>query len=179
LVEASRCPHGGAIVDVGAGASHLVDALLDQGFGDLTVLDIAEAALEAVRGRLGQDSGVEFIACDLLEWKPARRFDLWHDRAVFHFLDGAQRARYHQLVLEALEPGGCVIIGTFALDGPETCSGLPVTRSNAEDLEQFLGEDFELLVKRRELHTTPWDTPQPFSWVLARRRGPARPSRLS
>lgn len=176
LIEATGCPRDGAIVDVGAGASRLVDALLDLGYTDLTVLDIAESALDAVRERLGEESPVELVACDLLDWEPTRRFDLWHDRAVFHFLDADQRASYHELVLETLIPGSWIIIGTFALDGPETCSGLPVTRSSTTDLIEFLGDAFEPLVERHELHTTPWGTTQPFSWLLAQRRQEERPN---
>ena len=109
------------------------------------------------------------VRADLLEWEPDRRYELWHDRAVFHFLvEERDRDRYIATLSDALAPGGHVIVATFADDGPEMCSGLPVRRYPAEDLAAALGEDFELVETRREVHVTPRGTQQPFTWVAAR-----------
>ena len=109
------------------------------------------------------------VRADLLEWEPDRAFGLWHDRAVLHFLvDESERDRYLRTLRRAVAPGGGVIVGTFAADGPETCSGLPVRRYAPEELVETLGEDFEPLVSRREEHVTPRGTVQPFSWVAGR-----------
>ena len=111
------------------------------------------------------------VQADLLEWKPDRRYDLWHDRAVFHFLvEEHDRHHYLARLTDALVPGGCVIIATFADDGPEMCSGLPVRRYAAEDLTAALGEGFELVETRREVHVTPRGASQPFTWVAGRLR---------
>jgi trans-aconitate methyltransferase len=157
------------IIDIGGGASVLVDRLLAKRFTDLTVLDISEAVLEATRQRVGDDARVTWIAADLLSWEPTRSYDLWHDRAVFHFLSGAEVERYREVLLQALAPSGSVIIGTFAPDGPEWCSGLPVTRYSAEELAAVLESQFEVVEHRREVHATPAGTVQPFTWIAARR----------
>jgi len=112
---------------------------------------------------------VRCVRADLLEWEPDRRYELWHDRAVFHFLvDEHDRDRYRATLADALAPGGRVIVATFADDGPEMCSGLPVRRYTAEDLVAALGEGFELVETRREVHLTPRGASQPFTWVAAR-----------
>ena len=109
------------------------------------------------------------VRADLLEWEPDRRYELWHDRAVFHFLvDERDRDRYSATQSNALAPDGHVIVATFADDGPEMCSGLPVRRYAAEDLAAALGTGFELVETRREVHVTPRGTQQPFTWVAAR-----------
>ena len=109
------------------------------------------------------------VRADILEWDPDRRFGLWHDRAVFHFLvTDADRARYLGTLRRALAPGGALIVGTFAADGPETCSGLPVQRYSAEELSASLGESFEPLESRREEHITPRGAVQAFTWVAGR-----------
>jgi trans-aconitate methyltransferase len=114
---------------------------------------------------------VRCVEADILEWEPDRRYDLWHDRAVFHFLvDEHDRDHYLATLTDALAPGGRVIIATFADDGPETCSGLPVQRYTAEDLATALGASFELVETRREVHVTPRGASQPFTWVAARKR---------
>jgi trans-aconitate methyltransferase len=159
------------VIDVGGGASVLVDALLRRGFADLTVLDISEAALRASRQRVGAGAPVEWIARDLLTWEPTRCYDLWHDRAVFHFLSGDEVTDYRDLLHRAVAPGGCVVMATFAPDGPEWCSGLPVTRYDADQLDETLGDKFTLVDHRREVYTTPGDATQPFTWIAARRTG--------
>jgi hypothetical protein len=160
-----------SLVDVGAGASTFVDALLDRGWGDITLVDIAEPALEATRLRLGDRAAkVSWEVIDVRYWRPGRAFDIWHDRAVFHFLTGAgERALYKRALLEGTQAGGHVIIATFALDGPEMCSGLPVQRYDADSLAAELGEKFELTDAWNETHVTPWGAEQRFQWGVFRR----------
>jgi trans-aconitate methyltransferase len=160
-----------AIIDIGGGASRLVDALLARGHGDLTVLDLSAAALKAAAARLGGLAGkVEWIAADVTTWTPPRQYDVWHDRAAFHFLmDEADRAAYTSRLEQALRPGGHAIIATFAPDGPEKCSGLPVQRHDAESLGRALGAAFALVHTERHIHTTPWGSEQRFQFSLFRR----------
>jgi len=158
-----------AVIDLGGGASVLVDALLQKAFADLTILDISEAALQASRQRVGADEPVEWIAHDLLTWEPTRRYDLWHDRAVLHFLSGDEVGVYRDLLHRAVAPRGYVVMATFAPDGPEWCSGLPVTRYSSDQLIETLGSDFMLVDQRREVHTTPSGATQSFTWIAAQR----------
>ncbi|HEX4299909.1 MAG TPA: class I SAM-dependent methyltransferase [Gammaproteobacteria bacterium] len=160
------------IVDVGAGASRFVDRLLAEGYSDLTVLDIAEAALQKSRARLGSAADrVNWIAADVTCWQPAKRYRLWHDRAVFHFLtEAADRAAYRKTLGSALMPQGIAIIASFALDGPERCSGLPVQRYSPESLAAELGEDFRLLEQKSEAHITPAGKLQLFQYSVFRRK---------
>lgn len=162
---------GSAIIDVGGGASRLVDALLDEGFA-VTVLDLSAKALATSRARLGSRADkVHWIAADVTLWKPAETFDLWHDRAAFHFLtDAGARAAYAACVRGAVRPGGHVIIATFALDGPERCSGLPVLRHDAASIGAVLGDDFVLAETRRHDHLTPSGAVQKFQFSGFRRR---------
>ena len=157
------------IIDVGGGASNLVDSLVHRGFTDITVIDVSESALRTSRERLGADGSVEWIAHDLLTWAPTRHYDLWHDRAVFHFLSADEVVVYRDLLHRAIAPRGFVVMATFALDGPEWCSGLPVTRYDADRLLEALGDDFTLVDQRQEIHTTPTGAIQPFTWIAARR----------
>lgn len=154
------------IVDVGGGASTLVDALLDRGFRNLTVLDIAEAALDRARVRLGERAAaVSWVAADVTVWRPSVPFDLWHDRAVFHFLTGDEERRAWRATLSAaLRPGGQVILATFAPDGPERCSGLPVRRWSAGELEAAFAPQFTLAESLAEDHVTPAGKVQRFTW---------------
>jgi rhodanese-related sulfurtransferase len=157
------------VIDVGGGASLLVDALLARGYVDLTVLDISSTALEIARQRVGEAARVRWICADIMSWQPERQYALWHDRAVFHFLtDLAEQTRYLDTVSRALDPGGAVIMATFAADGPERCSGLPVARYDAGELERRL-DGFTLVASRREEHITPTGAVQPFTWIAARR----------
>lgn len=160
-----------SLVDVGGGASTLVDALLDRGWRDVTVADIAEPALAASRERLGDRAGqVRWEVADIRDWKPGRTFDIWHDRAVFHFLtDAESRAGYKRALGDGTRPGSRVIIATFALDGPEKCSGLTVERYDSAALAAELGRDFTPMADWRETHVTPWGTEQEFQWCLFRR----------
>lgn len=147
-----------SFIDIGGGASTLVDALLHRGWRDVTVLDIAASALEAAKRRLGDDAAkVRWEDADITDWQPSRRYDVWHDRAVFHFLtEPEQREAYRRALSNGVAAGGLVIMATFALDGPERCSGLPVRRYDAEMLAKELGPSLELLDSWREDHTTPW-----------------------
>jgi len=163
-VEASA-----AVVDVGGGASSLVDQLVAAGFADVTVLDVSEVALDVGRRRLGDRPGVSWLHQDVLVWQPDRRFGLWHDRAVFHFLtEEADRVRYLSTLAAAVGPNAGIVLATFAPDGPEYCSGLPVVRYSAEALAAVLGNRFTVVASRREVHTTPGGVAQPFTWVAAR-----------
>lgn len=155
-----------SIVDVGGGASAFAATLTERGHTDLTVVDISAAASAAAAG--SSHDGVCRLDQDILSWEPPRRYDLWHDRAVFHFLtDPDDRARYRQVLHAGMHPGSYVIVATFAPEGPDTCSGLPVCRYCPEDLVAVLGDDLELIAARQERHTTPAMTTQAFTWVLA------------
>jgi 2-polyprenyl-3-methyl-5-hydroxy-6-metoxy-1,4-benzoquinol methylase len=162
-----------SLIDVGGGASNLVDALLEQGWQDITVLDIAVPALEAAKARLGALADkVQWEVADVTDWRPARQFDVWHDRAVFHFLtEPEQRAAYRRALLAGLAPGGVVIMATFALDGPDRCSGLPVQRYDAASLAEEMGDRFQLIDGWREEHVTPWGAKQSFNWCAFHRVG--------
>lgn len=155
-----------AIIDIGGGASRLVDVLLAKGFEDVTVLDLSADALNVARKRLGQaGSKAKWIVADVTQWQPPVTYDLWHDRAALHFLNNEQQQRaYTERLRHGLRIGGHAIIGTFALDGPEKCSGLPVTRHSAESLSSLLGTGFTLLDTRRHEHTTPWGAVQKFQF---------------
>lgn len=162
-----------ALVDVGGGASTLVDDLLGRGFRDVTVLDVSGAALQAARARLGlRAARVQWVEADIADWRPARRYAVWHDRAVFHFMTTpVQRAAYVATLRAGTAPGALVIMGTFALDGPARCSGLPVERYSAETLSAVLGDDFVLVDRAEESHRTPSGAEQRFSWSALRRAG--------
>lgn len=174
LVAESGVPSTAAVVDVGAGASTFVDGLLDRGFSDVTLLDLASPALEATRARLGaRAAAITTVVGDVTAWSPPKSYGLWHDRAVFHFLvDPAQRAAYREVLGKALAPGGTAIVATFAADGPEKCSGLPVQRYSIEALAEELSPVLELVSSRAQVHTTPWGSSQSFVYGLFRRRLP-------
>jgi SAM-dependent methyltransferase len=154
------------VLDVGGGTSRLVDTLLDRGFTALTILDISAAALEKSKLRLGvRASQVCWIAADITQWEPDRAYSAWHDRAVFHFLTSEkQRFAYRSALEKALIPGGILVIGTFALDGPERCSGLPVQRYSPESLAAELGQTFSLTTVRTVDHVTPAGKVQRFQF---------------
>lgn len=159
----------GPVVDVGGGASALAGRLVDDGFSDVTVLDISELALEESRERLQGRPGITLMPQDILAWRPERSYALWHDRAVFHFLtEERERATYLATLSQALAPGGGLVMATFAEDGPSYCSGLPVARYSSETLSQLLGDAFTFVATRREVHTTPAGVTQPFTWIAGR-----------
>jgi 2-polyprenyl-3-methyl-5-hydroxy-6-metoxy-1,4-benzoquinol methylase len=160
------------IIDVGGGASTLVDHLLDDGFQQITVLDISAAALEVAQQRLGQRAkSVTWLEADITQATlPTHEYDIWHDRAVFHFLTEQQdRQRYVNAVRKAVKPGGHVIVATFASDGPERCSGLEVVRYDSQSLHNEFGSDFELLDSAREEHQTPFGAEQKFIYCYCRK----------
>ncbi len=171
-LDRSGAGPGMALVDIGAGASTLADALLDRGWNDLTLVDISEPALEATRLRLGPKAGkVHWEIADICEWRPGRAFDVWHDRAVFHFLtEAGDRAGYKRALAGGTRPGSRVIVATFASDGPESCSGLPVRRYDAARLAAEFGDAFEPVADWRQTHVTPWGSEQRFQWCLFTRR---------
>ena len=171
LIGGSGLGVSARVVDVGGGASRLVDLLLADGWSALTVLDIAPEALAMARRRLGTVADrVQWLATDVLRWTPPRTFDLWHDRAVFHFLvDPADRAAYAKVMAAAVRPGGYAVIGTFAADGPERCSGLPVRRYDAAGLAAEFAMDFKPDATMSEEHRTPGGAIQRFQFVRLRR----------
>jgi SAM-dependent methyltransferase len=170
LLDALGVTIDSSLVDVGGGASNLADHLLALGHRDVSVLDLSAVALEEARARVGDADGVSWIVQDLLTWEPNRTWDVWHDRAVLHFLlDDADRDRYARTMRAAVRPGGAVVIGSFAEDGPTECSALPVRRHNADDLRALVGTA-EIIEQRREVHETPSGAQQPFNWIAARLR---------
>jgi SAM-dependent methyltransferase len=170
FIERTGTPPSAAVVDIGAGTSTLVDRLLDYGFTKVSVLDISERALTEVRRRLGERAArVTFIQHDVLTWQPDRRYDIWHDRAVFHFLtDSADQGSYVQLAGDTVSTRGWLLLATFALDGPTRCSGLPVSRYSAEEIGKTFSPAFGLVESQRELHLPPKGVAQPFTWVRLR-----------
>lgn len=164
---------GQSLIDIGGGASTLVAELARAGWHDLAVLDISAPALDLARTAMGADAGgVEWIVADITDWQPARAWDIWHDRAVFHFLtDEASRDAYRAALARGLRPGGLLLMATFAPDGPERCSGLPVQRYGAAELLAALGTGFTLLDSWREVHPTPGGQEQIFNWCALRKTG--------
>ena len=172
LIEKFAARRDDAIIDVGGGASRLVDALLAHGFSAITVLDLSEAALQSAKARLGEPgAAVQWIAADATAWQPPRPFDIWHDRAAFHFLvDARDRAGYVERLHAGVRPGGHAIIATFAPDGPEKCSGLQVARYDPESLSRTIGGAFDLVDHQLHRHVTPWGAAQSFQFSVLRRR---------
>lgn len=171
LVRACGLAPDGPIVDVGAGASRLVDGLLAAGHSDVTLLDLSAEALAVTRARLGDEPRVREVVADVTTWSPTRRYALWHDRAVFHFLVlPEQRSGYVRALGAALAPKAHAVIATFALDGPERCSDLPVQRYSAELLAAELAPMLDLVESRHIIHTTPWGSTQSFVFGRFQRR---------
>ena len=163
-----------AILDVGGGASTLVDDLLERGFHDVTVVDLSEHAILQAKERLGPSGErVRWIVGDVTEVElPEHRFDFWHDRAVFHFLtDEKTRTKYVAQVRRALKPNGHIVVATFGPEGPEKCSGLPVVRYTAEGIHDQFGGEFRHAGSDREVHSTPWGTEQEFVYCYCRMPG--------
>ncbi len=159
------------VIDIGGGISRLASALVAMGFRDVAVLDISRVALDAARNGLGQaGEKVTWIAADIIFWTPDRLYDLWHDRAVFHFLvDETERAAYLANLEKGVKIGGHAIIATFAPDGPEKCSGLPVARYSPADLARLVEGNFVFVAHRNLSHQTPWGASQAFQFSLFRR----------
>lgn len=172
LIRDSKVPLTSSIIDVGGGASVLVDDLLSIGYENLTVLDLSGAAIATAKARLGKKADrVIWLEANILEAVlPAQTYDVWHDRAVFHFLTDAQdRNAYVDKVLHAVKPGGLVIVATFAEDGPTECSGLPVMRYSANELHSEFGEPFIFLGHEKESHHTPGGKEQKFVYCFCRK----------
>ena len=171
LIAKARATTASAVIDVGGGASRLVDALIEKGFRTVTVLDLSEAALAAAKARIGRRADqVQWIVADVTVWEPQEAaYDVWHDRAAFHFLtEERDRTAYVARLTKAMKPGGHAIIGTFAPDGPDRCSGLPVARYDAQGLAQMIGRGFQLVAARRETHATPKGATQSFQFSAFR-----------
>jgi SAM-dependent methyltransferase len=172
LIERTGAGRDAAIIDVGAGASTLVDHLLDMSYHDLTLLDISEESLAVARARLGDHAALlHWLVGDIttITLEP-QRYDVWHDRAVFHFLtDPVQQQRYIDQVKHAVKPGGHVIVATFALDGPDKCSGLSTARYDPASLHGVFGEAFDLVHSTHETHITPWGSEQHFVYCHCRK----------
>ena len=158
------------IIDVGGGASTFVDSLVDMGYSDVTVMDLSSSALELAKERLGPAAPVAWVHADLLSWVPTRSYGLWHDRAVFHFLtQEADKAVYLDKLGKAITRPGYTIMATFAPDGPDRCSGLPVLRYSVDELTELLSSvALEVVAGCRDEHVTPSGVVQPFTWVVAR-----------
>jgi ubiquinone/menaquinone biosynthesis C-methylase UbiE len=174
LIEHAAKDTSAAIIDVGGGESTLVDDLLDRGYEDITVLDLSPTALEVTRVRLGERaSRVHWLEGDATRVElPAARFDVWHDRAVFHFLtQDEDRVAYVAQVARSVKPGGHVIVATFGPEGPLRCSGLEVVRYDAEGLHHEFGESFALMEHQTETHQTPLGKEQQFVYCYCRRQG--------
>lgn len=171
LIRELGDPASLSLVDIGGGMSRLVDALVAAGNRDVAVLDISPVALDLARKRLGAAAvAVDWIAADVTRWRPARQYAVWHDRAAFHFLTGPQdREAYVEALHAAVGQGGHAVIATFAADGPERCSGLPVVRYEPGSLAQALGPRFELVAERRQVHSTPQGYSQSFQFSVLRR----------
>jgi trans-aconitate methyltransferase len=171
LMKTAGLTERSSVIDIGAGTSRLMDRLLDLGLSDLSALDLSESALAAARVRLGaRENSVKWIAADITRWEPTQTYDIWHDRAVFHFLvKPDDRDAYIQRVSRSVIPGGHAIIATFALDGPEKCSGLPVARYSPSSLAETLGSVFSLMTDQFHLHHTPWGSQQSFQYSLFRK----------
>jgi len=172
LIDAASPDHKASVIDAGGGASSLIGDLLAQGYADLTVLDISQMALQRAKARLGKSADkVEWIAADLTRWMPGRTWDIWHDRAVFHFLtERAQQDGYIAALTAATRPGATVIMSTFAPDGPEMCSGLRVQRYAPATLADRLGRSFALTGQAGEMHKTPSGAQQHFIYAVLKRR---------
>lgn len=172
LIRRTAVPRDARIIDVGGGASTLVDHLLAQGYADLTVLDTSEAALRQTQARLGAQAGdVAWAVADVTSWQAPAPFNLWHDRAVLHFLtEPGDQAGYANVVSSAVPAEGWAVIGGFAPGGPTTCSGLPVVQHDAESLGALLGPRFQLLEVHGEVHITPSGAEQAFRYHVFRRK---------
>jgi SAM-dependent methyltransferase len=171
MLDVAAVTPAASVIDAGGGASTLVDALLERGFNDLTVLDVSAAGLQAAQARLGPAAErVRWVVADLLDWRPARTYKVWHDRAVLHFLTAENdRQRYLDTLRRSTAGGSMAVFGTFGPHGPKQCSGLPVTRYSAGDLAVLLGDQWAPIADDREEHITPVGVIQPFVWAAFRR----------
>lgn len=171
FIDAADLSKDAAIIDVGGGASTLVDDLLDRGYSNVTVLDLSETAIAAAKDRLGlRAEKVTWVVGDVTRLDlPRDHYDFWHDRAVFHFMgDLESRRLYVAAVRRSLKPGGYIVVATFGPHGPERCSGLEVVRYDAEGLHRQFGSSFEKLASTDEIHQTPWGAEQEFVYCYCK-----------
>ena len=165
------------VIDVGCGESFVVDRLIDRGYLDLHLLDVSESALSTVMERLAplpDDVTVTTHAVNVLDLDPVPSVGVWHDRAMLHFIrDQVDREWYAELAFQSIRPGGFLVIGGFAPDGPEQCSNLEVQRAGADEIETLFGDRFERVDAREQEHRTPWESNQRFQWTVLRRRSSA------
>lgn len=166
-------PRDARILDVGCGQWGLAPALAQLGYAHVSALDLSGAALQRARAAMGRDAErVEWIERDVLDFESSRPYDVWHDRAVLHFFTDPQgEARYADSVRRNLAPGGHAVVATFARDGPDKCSGLAVTRHDTASIARVLGDGFDLVGSRHEIHHTPWGKPQAFQWAILKKQG--------
>ena len=171
MLDAAGVTAADSVIDVGGGASPLAGALLGRGFRDVTVLDISPAGLRHARQRLGPQAGqVHWLTADIRAWRPPRRYAVWHDRAVFHFLTAEpDRQAYLRVLTAATAANAVAVFGCFAPEGPRQCSGLPVARYGPRELADELGRHWTLIAEDREDHATPAGLTQPFTWVALRK----------
>jgi SAM-dependent methyltransferase len=172
LIRRAAPARNASIIDVGGGTSRLAGMLLDQGYCDLSVLDVSDVALQLNQAHLGERAQrIHWLRADIAEWMPARQWDVWHDRALFHFLtDEARQEAYLHALTHATARGARAIVAGFALDGPERCSGLPVTRYSPESLAERLGRNFLMKHYTVERHVTPSGAIQRFLYALFERQ---------
>ncbi|MDI7860940.1 class I SAM-dependent methyltransferase [Rhizobiaceae bacterium n13] len=167
LIRRAGVGRAACVLDVGGGLSHLVDALVAAGQAHVTVLDLSPTALKKASARLSGPANVSWVAADVTEWVPDRIYDVWHDRAALHFLTAEEdQAAYTAVMDKALGSGGIAIIGTYAPDGPQKCSGLEVSHHNADSLQAILGEGYKLLSTQPHEHVTPWGATQKFQFSM-------------
>lgn len=173
LVTQCEVPPDAAICDVGSGASVFLDDLLAAGYTDVTAVDLSTVGLALSKQRLGERSArIDWITADVRDWRPARPYRVWHDRAVLHFLrDDADRLRYRDTMLAATEAGSWAILGVFGPSGPDMCAGLDVRRSSPAELAEFLGPEFQIAEVREQRHVRPDGDTQDYIWVRAERIG--------
>jgi SAM-dependent methyltransferase len=171
LVADLKLENTAAIIDIGGGNSNFTAELLKQGYSDLYILDISAKALERTKEKIGSIASVDFIATDILDFQPKRKFDLWHDRAAFHFLtEEKQIQHYVDLVSNSIVSGGFFILSTFSTSGPLKCSGLDISQYSKEKLESMFKSNFELMQSFETVHATPFDTEQNFIYTVFRKR---------
>lgn len=168
LIKSTKLKKDSPIIDVGGGASHLVDFLIKDGYTNISVLDLSSSALSIARQRLGVHSTqVNWIVADITQHEPGQKYSLWHDRAVFHFLtENSDRNRYKRLLTNSVEKGGTVIIASFAINGPEKCSGLDIVQYDKNKIQSELGNAFKLVNQIAEVHTTPNSGEQLFNYFV-------------
>ena len=171
FIKEFNLPKSAPVIDVGGGDSKLVDYLLQEGFQDITVLDISEQALQRAKSRLGKQADkINWIVCDITEFKPSKQYDLWHDRATFHFLTSASQIQKY-LAIAQLSVKGFLTIGTFSHEGPTTCSGLEIKQYNEQELQQQLASGFTKIRCISEDHITPFNTKQHFLFCSFKAKG--------